>query len=259
MKSNIAFNVGHLLAGTIVGYLVYKLSGEHTFTVGLLSIGIALLTIIMLEVMLQPFLIRKEYLELTSRVNYLANKMADRSADTADIVRILRHGSICVPASKTIDVWLELNWSTRNRYWGILYVSPKEIARTSVFDLALAIMSAKVRVNQVDIKRIFLFETQEDFEDSSRAMRACIEHNIPTRYCFASELKEHLLLQEKILQLKTLDFAVIDSQVVWLTFIDKKRFETGGEFHFDSQMNEHYSEIFRLIWEASIPYIPKNS
>lgn len=156
MKSNIALNFGHVLAGTIIGFLVYQLSGEHDFTVGLLSIVIGLLTIILLEVILQPFLIRKEYLELTSRLNYLADKLADRAADAADIIRILKHGSVRIPASKTVDVWLELNWAARNRYWGILYVTPKEIARTSVFDLALAIMAAKVRVNQVDIKRIFL-------------------------------------------------------------------------------------------------------
>lgn len=89
-------------------------------------------------------------------------------------------------------------------------------------------------------------------------MRSCVEQNIPTRFCFADELKAHLLLQEKLSALKTLDFAVIDSQIVWLTMLDEKRFETGGECHFDIQMNERYAEIFRLIWEASTPFNSKS-
>jgi hypothetical protein len=67
MKTNILFNIGHVVAGTIVGYLVYRFSGETDFTTGLLSIVTGLLTIILMEVIFHPYTERKEFNELASR------------------------------------------------------------------------------------------------------------------------------------------------------------------------------------------------
>jgi len=78
-----------------------------------------------------------------------------------------------------------------------LYVAPKEIAHTSIFNLAISVMSAKLHVQQVAIKRVFLFESNQDFEDSKDAMHKCVEQGIPRRYAFTNKLKQHLLLQKK--------------------------------------------------------------
>jgi Family of unknown function (DUF6879) len=250
MKTNILFNIGHVVAGTIVGYLVYHFSGEHDFTIGLLSIVTGLLTIILLEVIFQPYTERKEFNELASRVNYLTEKVSDRLTQTADLAGILKYGNMRVPLGKVTDVWLERIWQTRHRYWGVLYAAPKEVTITTVFNLGLAVMAAKVRVDQVDVKRVFLLEGKEELESSRDAMRACVEYGLQVRYLFREQMRMHTLLAERASHLSSLDFTIFDSHIVWLIMLDKNRHITGGELMFDEKMNQHYSEVFRLMWDA---------
>ena len=250
MKTNILFNIGHVVAGTVVGYLVYHFSGESDFTIGLLSIVTGLLTIILLEVIFQPYTERKEFNELASRVNYLTEKVADRLTEAADLAGILKYGNMKIPIGKVTDVWLDRIWRTQHRYWGVLYAAPKEVTITTVFNLGLAAMAAKVRVDQVDVKRIFLHETKEDLETSRDAMRACVQYGLQVRYLFREQMRMHTLLAERASHLSSLDFTIFDSQIVWLIMLDKNRHIVGGELIFDEKMNEHYSEVFRLMWDA---------
>src|SRR4030095_1258840 len=250
MKISVLFNIGHVIVGTIVGYLVYHFSGETDFTIGLLSIVTGLLTVILMEVIFQPYTERKEFNELASRVNYLTEKVSDRLMQITDIAGILKYGNMQVPVGKVTDVWLERIWLTRHRYWGVLYTAPIEVTITAVFNLGLAVMAAKVRVEQVDVKRIFLHETKEDFEDSKNAMQACIENGIQVRYLFREQIRLHPLLAERASHLPSFDFTIYDSQIVWLLILDKNRHIQNGELIFDEKMNEHYSEVFRLMWDA---------
>jgi|SRR4030095_10765643 hypothetical protein len=114
-------------------------------------------------------------MNLLRGVNYLTEKVADRLLQTADFAGILKYGSMRVPVGKVTEVWLDRIWQTRQRYWGVLYTAPKEVTITTVFNLGLAVMAAKVRVEQVDVKRIFLHETKEDFESSKNAMLTCLQ------------------------------------------------------------------------------------
>jgi hypothetical protein len=108
-------------------------------------------------------------------------------------------------------------------------------------------------VEQVDIKRVFIFETQKDYEDSKNAMHTCVEHGIQARYAFHDKLRSHLLLQKKLSELPTLDFVIFDAEIVWLTILDSHQLTKHGEAHFDYKKNEYYAEVFRMIWDTSIP------
>jgi len=254
MKTNIFFNIGHVVAGTIVGFLVYRFSGEHDFTIGLLSIVTGIMTIIMLEVIFHPYTQRREFNELINRINYLTDKISDRLITHADLAAILKYGHLRVPASQVTAVWLQRLWQTNQRYWGVIYTSPKEVTNTTVFKLGLSIMSAKVRVEQVDVKRIFLFEEEADLVNSRAAMQACHEHNIFVRYLFRKDLAQHPLLYGRISHLSTLDFLVSDLNIVWLLLLDKNRHIQHGELFVDEKMNEQYAEIFRLMWDTASPF-----
>jgi hypothetical protein len=254
MKTKILFNVASVLGGVIVGYLVYRFSGEHDFTIGLLSIVTGILIIIMMEVIFQPYTERKEFNELVTRINFLAEKVSDRFVTASELSDILKYGHVRIGLSRVTDVWLDRIWQTHHRYWGVLYAAPKEVTITSVFQLGLSVMAAKVRVEQVDVKRIFLLETNEDLIDSKEAMRACSQHRLQVRYLFRKQMDTHTLLKQRVSHLSTLDFTIYDSNIIWLIMLDKGRHIQHGELFFDEKINEQYSEVFRLMWEAATPY-----
>jgi len=254
MKTRILFNIASVLAGVIVGYLVYLFSGEHDFTIGLLSIVTGILTIIMMEVLFQPYTERKEFNELVNRINFLTEKISDRLVTASELSDILKYGHVQITSGRVTEVWLDRIWQTHHRYWGVLYTDPKEVTNTSVFQLGLSVMAAKVRVEQVDVKRIFLLETEEELKDSKEAMRICSQHNIQIRSLFRKQMESHPLLKQRVSHLPTLDFTIYDSNIIWLLALDKGRHIQHGELFFDEKMNEQYAEIFRLMWEAATPY-----
>ena len=253
MKTNILFNLGHVLMGIIVGYLVYRFSGEHDFTIGLLSIVTGILTIIMMEVIFHPYNQRKEFNELVKRIDYLADRASDRLLSNADFANALKYGNIRVPSGAVTNVWLDRIWNMHQRYWGVLYTSPKVVTNTSVFQLGLAVMSAKVRVDQADVKRIFLLESEDDLKNSEEAMQKCSEHHLQVRYLFKDQLRLHPLLQQKVSHLPTLDFTICDTHITWLLLLDKSRHIQHGELYFDDKMNGQYAEVFRLMWDTATP------
>jgi hypothetical protein len=252
MRKNIFFNIGDIIVGTIVGYLVYRFSGEHDFTIGLSSIATGILTIIMLEVIFHPYIERKEFNELGNRINYLTDKISDRLMSNADLAAILKYGHVRIPAGKFTDVWVDRLWQTHHRYGGIIYTSPNQVTNTTVFQPGLSIMSAEVRVDQVDIKRFFLFETEESLESSKQAMLACHQHHV--RYLFRKQIELNPLLHERTKHLPTLDFTIFDSHIMWLLMLDKNRHIQHGELFFDGKMNEQYSKIFRLMWDGATSF-----
>ena len=254
MKINILFNIGHIVVGIIVGYLVHRFSGEHSFTIGLLSIITAIITIIMLEVIFHPYVQRKEFNNLVKRIDYFVEKTSDRLINNADLGAALKYGYVHVPAGTVTNVWLDRIWNMHQRYWGVLYTIPKEVAMTSVFQLGLSVMAAKVRVDQADVKRIFLLETEDDLKSSQEAMRSCFQHRLQVRYLFKKQLGFHPLLKERVSHLPTLDFTICDSHITWLLMLDKNRHIQHGELYFDEKMNNQYAEAFRLMWDAATPF-----
>ncbi|MBK8346969.1 MAG: hypothetical protein IPL08_04855 [Saprospiraceae bacterium] len=59
MKTSVLMNIGHVIIGVIIGYMTYKMSGEGSFIIGMVSIMITLLVVILLETILQPHSNRK--------------------------------------------------------------------------------------------------------------------------------------------------------------------------------------------------------
>jgi len=54
-------------------------------------------------------------------------------------------------------------------------------------------------------------------------------------------------LNDKAMQVKTLDFIIFDDEIVWQTILDNNRFEKYSEIYFDSDLNESFSELFKQI------------
>ncbi len=260
MKTSVLMNIGHVILGVIIGYMTYKMSGEGSFIIGMVSIMITLLVVILLETILQPHSNRKMIEDLSSRVNFMTHKIADKLSLTGELIKILKYGHIRIPPGKSSEVWMELLWSMKKKYWGVIYISPKELVQSSIFEHSISIMIAKMKVNMLDVRRVFVLDDEAEYDEIADCIRLCLDNDIQTRMIYKKDLYSIHILNDKTAHIKTLDFIIIDDEIIWQTVLDNNRYEKYSEIYFDSNMNETFSDIFRQIWDAasSCKYLSKS-
>jgi hypothetical protein len=237
------------------------MSGEDSYIIGMISIMITMLIVILLETILQPHNNRKIIEDLSSRVNFMTHKISDKLSLTGELIKILKYGHIRIPPGKSTEVWMELLWSMKKKYWGVIYISPKECAQSSIFENSISIMTAKNKVGMLDVRRVFLLDNEMEYPEIAECIRLCQENEIQTRIIYKKDLDTIHILNDKTIHIKTLDFIIIDDEIIWQTILDNNRFEKYSEIYFDSNMNETFSDVFKQIWDtaSSCKYIPKIS
>lgn len=261
MKTSLFMNLGHIIIGVIIGYLTFKLSGETSYIIGIVSIMVTMLVVILLETIFQPHSYRKTMEDLSSRVNFMTHKIADKLSMAGELIKILKYGHIRIPPGKSLEVWMELLWSMKKKYWGVIYLSPKELAQTTIFENSISIMIAKIKVEMLDVRRVFLLDDEMEYSELKDCIQLCLDNEIQTRVIYKKDLYSIHSLNDKAMQVKTLDFIIFDDEIVWQTILDNNRFEKYSEIYFDSDLNESFSELFKQIWDAasSCKYLPKIS
>lgn len=253
MRHPILLTLSELGLGIVVGCIAYFLSGERDAVIGTLSVAIGLLTSLLAATLTQHFQVQADQRRLQERLDLLVERVSDRELSSADAASALRYGGVEIPRSGVTRVWLDRLWRTSSRYWGVLYTAPGEVVDTSVFRLGLAILSAKVRVDQVDVRRIFIIDDDQELAHIRPTMGEQLESNISVRYIFRSTIDAHPLLKAQVRQLSSLDFTVIDRKVVWILQLDRNRRIRSGSLHFDDALNARMGEVYRLMWDTATP------
>jgi uncharacterized membrane protein YeaQ/YmgE (transglycosylase-associated protein family) len=253
MKTRILATVGELGLGLLVGFVTYQVSGERDAATGIMSVVVGLLTSLLAGTLSQHFYEETQGRRLADRLDALIERVSDRMLSAADAASALKYGGVEIPRAQVTRVWLDRLWRTSQRYWGVIYTAPGEVVDTRIFHLGLAILSAKVRVDQVDVRRIFVVDSQQELQHVLPAMRLQQERELNVRWVLRSALESHPLLQAQLGSLPSLDFVVIDRSVVWLLLLDGDRRIRSGSLHFDDALNERFGEVFRLMWDAGSP------
>lgn len=251
MRTRILLTLGELGLGVVVGFITYQVSDERDAVTGILSLAVGLLVSLLAATVSQHFYEETQERRMAERLDSLIDRVSDRLLSSADAAHALRYGGVEIPRAEVTRVWLDRLWRTSSRYWGVIYTAPGEVVDTSVFQLGLAILSAKVRVDQVDVRRIFVVEDQKELEHLMPAMRAQQESQINVRYALRASLDAHPLLKTQLGQLPTLDFTVVDRSVVWMLLLDRSRRIRSGALHFDEAMNARFGEVYRLMWDTA--------
>ena len=252
LRSPILITLGELILGFVVGLITYRVSGATDAITGILSVAVGLLTSLLAATFAQRFNEEMSQRRLAERMDHLIHTLSDRVGTSADAASALRYGGVEIPRGEVTRVWLDRLWRTSSRYWGAIYTAPGEVVDTSIYQLGLAILSAKVRVDHVDVRRIFVVDDHQELEHLLPAMRAQ-EGHISVRYVLRTTLDHHSLLSTQLAQLPSLDFTIIDRDVVWLLLLDGGRRIRAGTLHFDETMNNRFGEVFRLMWDTATP------
>lgn len=253
MRTRLLLSAGELVLGLIVGYLTYQLSGDQDAVTGILSLAVGLLTSLLASNLSQHFLEDARQRRAEERLELLISRVSDRLLSSADVAGALRYGGVEIARGEATRVWLDRIWRTSSRYWGVVYTAPGEVVDTSIFQLGAAVLSAKSRVDQVDVRRIFIVDDQAELEHVLPAIRAPHDSQIKVRYALRATLEAHPLLKAQLRQLPTLDFTVMDATVVWMLLLDRGRRIKSAMLYFDEAMNARYAEVYRLMWDAATP------
>jgi hypothetical protein len=248
--------IGELALGIIVGYITYVVAGERDPLAGVLGLAVGLLTSLLAATLSQNFEQADQFRRSEERLNHLIAGVSDRLISTADAASVLRFGGVEIPRAEVTRVWLDRVWRTASRYWGVIYTAPDEVVDTNIFQLGVAVLSAKVRVDQVDVRRIFVVDDQNELDHMLPTMHALQESQMKVRYALRSSLESNPLIRAQIAELSTLDFTVMDSFVVWNLLLDRARRIRAGSLHFDERLNAKYAEVFRLLWDAATNVTP---
>jgi hypothetical protein len=245
--------LGELGLGVVVGFIAYAVAGEQDALTGTLSVAVGLLTSLLAATLMQHFHEQNNQRELQARLDLLIDRVSDRALSAADAASALRYGGVEIPRAQVTRVWLDRLWRTSSRYWGMIYTAPGEVLDTNIFRLGLAILSAKVRVDQVDVRRIFVVDSEAELVHTMPAIREQQDNQINVRYVLRATLDAHPILKTQLAQLATLDFTVIDRSVVWQLLLDRNRRIKSGSLHFDDEMNTRFAEVYRMLWDTATP------
>lgn len=251
MRAKLVATLLELAIGVIAGVVSFRLSDRSDPTGAILSIMVGVLSVILAANLVEPFLEERTFRRVTDRLDRILDGLSDQLLSSSDVARLLKYGTLHVPREHTTRAWLELLWGARNRYWGTSATAPGEVVDTSTFQLGMAILAAKVRVDQLDVRRLFIVDDEPELERMKGVFQAVAKAQIHVKYILRADIDRHPLLKAQMDQIPSLDFVVVDSRIAWFLLIDRDRRIRSGEAFWDRRLASRCEEAFSLLWESA--------
>jgi hypothetical protein len=242
-------------AGVVVGYATWRLTDPGDPVVGLLSVAVGLLTVLVVASLNRHALEESRASALDARMDLLLARLGDRMDDAAQTATLLRHGPVVVPREQTAKAWLDLLWGCSSRYWGTIYTAPDEVLQTSLFALGHSVLASKIRVDQVDARRVFIVADQEELASIRQNLLSQMEAGIQVRWIETGMIDADAFLREQIKSWPTYDVSLLDSRIVWLLQLDSERRIVSGLLEIDTDQCRRYEQIYRLLWDTARPFM----
>ena len=165
---------------------------------------------------------------------------------------ILEIGTIEIPGHEFERFYLNALWSVEHSYI-TTFVATDTSAGEGHNRLALEIQRTKVRVSGCDIRRFFIFADQEQFNSHQEMMKTSTAAGIRVKYIFQQAILEDRSLRSQLDRLGSLDFSIIDSDIVLQTKIATSHGRNVSIEHTQVSRNrglaDSYNFFFSLLWE----------
>lgn len=258
MPSRILFNLLEVLIGAIVGYLTYIVSYDNDKTVvGVLSIIVGLLSSILSSILINGHDQGKKIDFLTARLNKIIEVFASGMEVKGHLQKLLKHGSTNYARQDTDRIWLDILWNTTKRYWATSYSHPSEVWHTKLSHAVLAIQSTKIKVQNVDIRRVYLIDSAQELVELEKELQAQIETGVKIKYMYKSQIEAEPLLASKLAKFDSVDFGLSDSIIIWFLHLNRDRKIRSGQVIVDDIKCSEYEEFYKLLFDASETYKPQ--
>jgi hypothetical protein len=183
----------------------------------------------------------------------LVQELADRSKTNADLEELFKFRSGEVSEHEMGEAWTYLLWRTRKSYRATNYIKNAEIYEMGYAKAALQIQAAKVEAQHVDIKKVFIVDNDQELNEMKPVFKNQHDLGIQVRYIFYGEIQSKRMLNEKALELATIDFGLIDDRTTLLWRL-KERGITGGRILLGSEEFAKYDEFFDALFKEAKKY-----
>lgn len=240
-----------IVAGLVIGYTTYKVSGAKGEIAGLLSILIGLITTQVINTIIE-FHRHSQYLKETNlKLATLLQRISEPVHSTAELYNILRYGVTKITKEQIPNAWLELLWKIESRYYGVSYTNPDFWWNQAFTKLAIEIQRVKKNVIKAEIGRVFVYETEEELRKLQDIMAEQCKAGITVRHISKNNIESKVLLKKLSSKIKTFDYALIDSRIVLLVYVDKNRQFKHGEIIVSKEVFDTYKVFYdHLVDEA---------
>jgi len=249
MKKILFLNIAELLIGIGLGYLNYELVSLQESSKITSSIIIALLASLLVKNLIDSHLNESRINEIKSIYLKITGGLSEKTQDLSNLTKLLRYGTAVFPKEKAVKVWLDLLWLSSSRYWSTNYIN--ELWDSTISELALAIQTAKVKVDNVNMKRVFIIDDIIEFESLKNVIKTQCDVGIEVRYIFMSELEKEQYIWKQLKALNTFDISLVDSEIVFQVMLDKNRKIKSENIEIDSKLCKELEEVFKMLFDIS--------
>lgn len=249
MKKRLAFNLLELFVGIGVGYLNYELFSQQQASNVTSSVIIGLLSSLLIKNLIESHQNEARINELKSIYMKISSGLSEKAQDMSNLSKLLKYGTAVFSKEKAVKVWLDLLWMSSSRYWSTNYIN--ELWDSTISELALAIQNAKVRVENVDMKRVFIIDDEREFENLKPIMKSQGDVGIQVRYIFKNKLEKEQYIWTQLNRLNTYDVSLIDSEIVFQVLLDKNRKIRSEKVEINSKQCKELEDMYRILFDIS--------
>jgi hypothetical protein len=244
-----------IAAGVIVGYVTYIVSAPASDLAGLFGIVIGLLTTLVVSQLVESYRHAQDIGKIGSDLALLMAKIGEKHQDTSDLAQVLRYGVTTIPRDKMPEALIQLTWKIENKMLATAYVHPDEGWGRAYGQLYGEIQRSKIKVSKAHIRRVFIVDSKEEIEKLRSIMYEQKKAGIKVRYILKSKIENTPMIKTSADRLETLDFDVVDSKYVWLTFLDKNRKIQFAKVVFGKDECDRYTKFYDLLFEETEEFV----
>jgi len=247
-KKELLIKSFEITVGVIVGYFAFISSPSQTSIEGLLSISIGLLTTIVIGTIVESYRQSQNANNILVQLSRLMRVISETQKENINLIQVLHYGVVTWSRDQIPTVWLEFLWKVEAKYFATSYISPNEGWDQAYTVLGLEIQKAKVKVNDADIRRVFIVDSEAELAELQKAVFGQQQVGIKVRYILRKEIESKSMLQVWAEKLETLDFVLIDSNYTILTILDKNRRIRHGQLLLDKSKCDMYMRFYTSLF-----------
>ena len=191
------------------------------------------------------------------KLDQLVQNLAGRSNTNADLEALFKFGSGKVNVHKMGEAWIYLLWRMQKSYRATNYIKSVDIYRTGYAEDALEIQAAKIKAQHANIKKIFIVENEQELEEMQTVFEKQHALGIEVKHILYSEIQSKRMLNDKTLELATIDFGLIDDRTTLLWLLKDRRIG-GGRILLGSEEFAKYDEFFDALFKEARKYPDAN-
>lgn len=239
-----------------LGVTLLLLRGDFAGDSGKLTVVLGLLSTIVTTLFIEFIRLSKKFDDQQKREEQIFAALAERFSSDAQLAELLRAPQQELSQQQVPDKWLELLWRLEHDYAATNYISRAAHLDKGYASLALDIQALKVKVKYVQIHKVFIVDDATELRDIRDLLLAQCRAGVQVRTLQRKEIDANAELKLKAAALQSIDFALVNHDVVLLWFLDGDRRITHGKLLFGEQQYQPYKLFFDSLYREAKPFVP---